>query len=51
MNIKKTANYLSWSVCRLHDNTIVYFMGSGHSSRVPQLRSCLWVIACCCGGH
>jgi len=33
------------------DNTTVSFMGSGHSSYVSQLRSCLWLIACCCGGH
>jgi len=47
MNIKKTANW-SRSVCRLHDNTTVSFMGSGHSSCIPRLRSCLWLIACCC---
>jgi len=38
-----TANYWSWSVCRLHDNTTVSFMGSGYSLCVSQLRSCLWV--------
>jgi len=51
MNIKMTAKYWSRTVCRLHDNAIVSFMGSGHSSCVPQLQSCLWLIACCCGGH
>jgi len=33
------------------DNTAVSFMGSGRSSCVSQLRSCVWLIACCCGGH
>jgi len=51
MNIKETANHWSQSVCRLHDTTIVLFMGSGHSSCVPQLCSCWWLIACCFGGH
>ena len=31
------------------DNTTLSFMGSGHSSCV--VRSCLWLIVCCCGGH
>ena len=33
------------------DNTIVSFVGTGYSSRVSKVRSCLWLIACCCGGH
>jgi len=51
MKIKKTANNWRWSVCRQHDNTTVPFIGSGHTSCVPQLRSSLWLIACCCSGH
>jgi len=27
MHVKKTSNYWSWSVCRLHDNTGVSSMG------------------------
>jgi len=27
MNIKETANYWSWSACRSHDDTTVFFVG------------------------
>jgi len=34
---KDKANYYwSWCVCRLHDNTTVSFVGSGHGSCAPS---------------
>ena len=36
MNIEKTANYWSRTVCRLHDNTIVSFMGVGIAHVSPS---------------
>jgi len=39
------------TVGKSSDNTTVSFKAIGHSTCVSQLRSCLWLIACCCDEH